>query len=214
MNLYSISFDISTSNVGLALWDQKGKLVELKHVELKIDKNIPEQDRYLNRADIFEEYIKNFKLRVENEYDAIIENIFVEAPLSNTPKNINTTAKLLGFNGIACFILYKIFHKAPKLISVYESRKLTLLDLIKYTKKRNGTIKETLSFPKNVDKKYYIWKKVSKLEPEIKWFYTRNATLKSSSFDMSDAYIVGISGLIILEIISQNQWKERYYNIE
>lgn len=198
---YSWSLDISTTNVGAALWDENGKLVELKHLELKVDSSIPQEERILVKADIFAKYICEYEKRVKERYGAKIENVFVEAPFSNTPKNINTTAMLLGFNGIARYILYKQFGKQPYLITVYQSRKIFCPELVKTTKKRNGEIKETLSFPKGVDKKEYIWKKVSKLEPNIQWFYTRNNTLKSSSFDMSDAYCVGYSGLKVFGII-------------
>ena len=40
----------------------------------------------------------------------------------------------------------------------------------------------------NIDKKTVIWEKVSDLEPQIDWQYTRNATLKAENFDMTDAY--------------------------
>lgn len=195
------SLDISTTNVGMALWNQDGQLVELKHLELKVDRSIPEEERYLHKAKIFKEYVIDYKEKILNKYNAKIKNIFVEAPLSNTPVNINTTAKLLSFNGITCYILNEIFEKPPYLISVYQSRKLFCPELVKTTKKRNGQIKETLSFPKNVDKKEYVWKKVSELEPDIKWFYNRNGKLKKESFDMSDSYVVGYSGLKVLGII-------------
>ena len=198
---YSWSLDISTTNVGMALWYESGELVELKHLELKVDRSIPEEERYLHKAKLLKEYIITYKSRVKDLYDAEIGNIFVEAPLSNTPVNINTTAKLLAFNGIACYILNEIFDKPPYLITVYQSRKLFCPELIKTTKKKNGQIKETLSFPSGVDKKEYIWEKVSKLEPQIEWFYTKNGTLKSQSYDMSDAYAVGVAGLKVIGTI-------------
>jgi hypothetical protein len=210
---FSWSLDISTTNVGMALWNEEGELVELKHLELNVDKSVPEEDRYIYKANLFKTYIKDFKERILKEYDAELTNIFVEAPLNNTPVNINTTAKLLGFNGIACYILYEVFKQPPYLISVYQSRKLTLLDIIKKTKKKNGEIKETLSFPKGIDKKHFIWERVSKLQPEVNWFYTKTGKLKNSSYDMSDAFLVGIAGLLVMEIIDLNSWKEKYYSV-
>ena len=198
---YVWSLDISTTNVGMALWYESGNLVELKHLELKVDRSIPEEERYLHKAKLLKQYIIGYKARVKEKYNADIVDIFVEAPLSNTPVNINTTAKLLAFNGIACYIIDEIFDKPPYMISVYQSRKLFCPELVKITKKRNGDIKETLSFGKNVDKKHYIWNKVAELEPKIDWFYTRNGTLKGSSYDMSDAYAVGVAGLKVLGTI-------------
>lgn len=210
---YSLSLDVSTTNVGISLWDEMGNLIELKHLELKSDKDVPIEDRYIYKTNLFLNYFIDFKKRIEIQYCAKIENIFVEAPLSNTPKNINTTAMLLGFNGIVCYKLYELFNIIPKKISVYESRKIFLFDYVKVTKKRNGEIKETLSIPKNIDKKLLIWEKVSKLEPQINWFYTRNNTLKNSSFDMADSFVVGICGLIGIGLINYNDWKEKYLEV-
>lgn len=204
MKNYSLSLDVSTTNVGVALWNENGKLEELKHLELKIDKGIPIEDRYVYKSNLFRDYLISFKNRVESEYNCIVDNIFIEAPLSNTPKNINTTAMLLGFNGIASYKIYEIFGFIPKKITVHDSRKIFCPEFIKTTKKRTGEIKETLSFPKgwkNKEKKEYIRTKVAKLEPHIEWFYTRNNTVKDTSYDMSDAYCVGYSGLKVMGII-------------
>lgn len=197
---YSWSLDISTTNVGTALWDENGKLVELRHLTLETNKSIPEEVRYLDKAKMFKEYVILFKDRAEKQYNCIIENIFVEAPLSSTPVNINTTAKLLGFNGISCYILNEIFGVPPYLISVYNSRKIFCPELVKITKVK-GKIKETLSFPKDVDKKVYIWNKVAKMEPQIKWIYKKTGEIKETSFDLSDSYAVGFAGLKVLGIV-------------
>lgn len=211
-NKYSLSLDVSTTNVGIALWNEKGQLVELKHLELKVDKDTPTDDRYIFKTNLLKDFCNKYKNKIENEYDAIIDNIFVEAPLSNTPKNINTTAMLLGFNGIACYKLYEIFNIIPKKISVHESRSIFCPEFIKTKKKRNGDIQKTLSFPKgwkNGEKKEYIRSKVEKLEPQIKWFYTKNNTINPKSYDMSDAMCVGHSGLLIMEIIKEDEFKKK-----
>jgi hypothetical protein len=33
-----------------------------------------------------------------------------------------------------------------------------------------------------------IWEHVAKQEPQIKWLYTKNNTLKKENFDQADAY--------------------------
>jgi hypothetical protein len=201
MRQFSWSLDISTTNVGMALWDEDGNLVELKHLQLKIDRNVPVEDRDVVKADLFKDYVVNFKNRIKEEYGAEIENIFVEAPFSNTPKNINTTALLLGFNGMARYVLFEVFGVPPLKISVYDTRKIFLPEFYKYNKKLK---KRVLSFPKgwkSKDKKEYIRKKVSELEPDLSWNYTRTGTIKETSYDMSDAYAVGFAGLKVLETI-------------
>lgn len=204
MDKYFISLDVSTTNVGMAVWNGDGKLVELKHLELKIDRKIPAEDRYIYKANLLRDYLKKYKTYIEQDLQGEIEDVFIEAPLSNTPKNINTTALLLGFNGIACYKIYEIFQIIPRKITVYESRCIFLPEFIKETKKRNGEVKRTLSFPKgwkNKEKKEYIRQKVAELEPQINWFYTRNNTIKDTSYDMSDAYAVGYAGLKAYELI-------------
>lgn len=202
MENYIWSLDVSTTNVGCALWNDSGKLIELKHLELKNDKTISVEDRDIRKADVFKEYCLQYKEYVESTLNGKITTIFIEAPLQNTPVNINTTALLLGFNGMARFALYEVFGIVPKKISVHDSRKLFLDELVtvKYVK---GERKETLSFPEEYrdNKKIYVWEKVARLEPQILWFYTKNNTLKDGCFDMADSYAVGVAGLKLMNIL-------------
>jgi len=111
---------------------------------------------------------------------------------------------LLGFNGMARFVLYEIFNIVPEKISVHDSRKLFLDELVtvKFVK---GERKETLSFPEEYrdKKKMYVWEKVARLEPQIEWFYTKNNTLKDMCFDMADSFCVGIAGLKLMGILKK-----------
>lgn len=198
---FSWSIDVSTSNLGSALWDENGELVEVRHLVLKTNKDIPEEVRYLDKAKVFKEYVLKFKEEVEKTYECRIENIFVEKPLQNTPVNIDTTAKLLAFNGIVCYILDDVFGKAPFLIEIYIGRKLFFPEHVN-RKKVKGEIKETLSLPKDVDKKHYIWEKVARLYPNIVWHYKKDGiTIKESSYDISDSIVTGLAGLKVVDII-------------
>ena len=199
---YIWSLDISTTNIGMALWDDKGKLIELKHLELKTDKNTPVENRDIYKAEIFKKYILEYKEYVATKYLGEIVHVVVEEPLGGS-NNANTVSLLFGFNGICRYILYTIFGQYPMKISVYESRKLFCSELVKTTYVK-GEKKETLSFPPEYrkEKKLYIWKKVCNLEPQIKWFYKKNGVdPKPMCFDMSDSYAVGFAGLRKLEII-------------
>lgn len=201
MEKYIWSLDISTTNIGSALWDIDGKLIELKHLELKTDKNVLVEDRDIHKAEIFRKYAIEYKERILNELNGEIEHIIVEEPLGGS-NNANTVSLLFGFNGICRYILYTIFNKYPKKISVHQSRKLFCPELVKVSYKKGEKI-ETLSFPDKYkkEKKLYIWEKVCKLEPQIEWFYKKNSTEpKDMCFDMSDSYAVGFAGLKILGI--------------
>lgn len=208
------SLDISTTNVGSALWDSSGRLIELKHLELKLKKSDEEdvENRDIRKAIMFAQYCSDYKHRVENELFGNIVKIFVEAPLQDTPKNINTTALLLGFNGMARLVLYQIFNIMPDKITVHDARKSMLVDLVHAVRKKDKMV-DVLSFPKDVDKKHYIWEKVSKLEPQINWFYGNKGNFKTINYDMSDSYVVGIAGLIKSHIISKDDWKNKYSKI-
>lgn len=198
---YFLSLDISTSNVGVALWDEYGDLVELKHLSLKINrKDYDPEYRDLIKCDLFEDYFLKYKEHIENYLDGYVDKIIVEAPLPNTKININTTSLLLGFNGMARRDLYKIFNIMPIKLTVHEIRKIFCNEFIVRKKnKKTGKIEETLSFPKGWkanEKKRYIWEKVTKLEPDVKWFYKKDSSEpKDICFDMSDAYACGYAQL-------------------
>jgi len=199
---YIWSLDISTTNIGMALWDDKGKLIELKHLELKTDKNTPVENRDIYKAEIFKKYVLDYKEHVLNVHNGIVEHVIVEEPLGGS-NNANTVSLLFGFNGICRYILYSVFGMYPMKISVYESRKLFCDELVKVSYVK-GERKETLSFPLEYrkEKKLYIWEKVCNLEPQIPWFFKKDGeTPKPMCFDMSDSYAVGFAGLKKLEII-------------
>jgi hypothetical protein len=204
MGNYIWSLDISTTNIGMALWDDNGNLIELKHLELKTDKNVDVENREIYKADIFKNYVLEFKEHVFNDLNGKIIHIIVEEPLGGS-NNANTVSLLYGFNGICRYILYSIFDVYPKKISVYDSRKLFCSELV-HVEKKKGVEVEVLSFPKEYikDKKLYIWEKVSKLEPQIEWFYKKDSDKpKDMCFDMSDAYCTGMAGLKMLGILKR-----------
>ena len=210
MENYIWSLDISTTNIGMALWNSNGKLIELKHLALTIDKkkNVSVDDRDIYKAEIFRDYVLEFKERILNELNGVVSHIIVEEPLGGS-NNSNTVSLLFGFNGISRYILYTVFGIYPTKISVHNSRKLFCSELVHPSRKRNkktGLMEdsETLSFPIEYrnDKKLYMWEKVCKLEPQIEWSFKKNGvTPKDMCFAMSDRYAVGFAGLKQLGII-------------
>jgi glycerol kinase len=202
MEKYIWSLDISTTNIGCALWNKNGKLIELKHLELKLGKDIPVEDRDMHKAEIFRKYVEDYKERIKHELNGEITHIVVEEPLGGS-NNANTVSLLYGFNGICRYLLFRIFDVYPKKISVYDSRKLFCPELV-HLEKKKGEMVEVLSFPPEYikEKKLYIWKKVCTLEPQIEWFYKKDSNEpKDMCFDMSDSYAVGIAGLKQLGIL-------------
>lgn len=186
-----LAYDISTSTIGEAVFTSEGKLARLSHLKLKNRKEVEPGHRFLDKAATFREYVS--QQIVDRFSDSLahegIEAIFIEEPLI-TSNNPNTAALLHKFNGVCSHILYETFGVLPTFISVHEARKLFCPELIRY---KRG--KEVLSFPDEIDKKEYLWRKVDKMERGIEWEYNRNQQLKKECFDMSDAYVVGRAGL-------------------
>ena len=202
MEKYIWSLDISTTNIGSTLVNMKGKLIELKHLELKLGKDIPIVERYIHKSEIFRKYVEDFKKRILNEFNGEITEIILEEPLGGS-NNANTVSLLYSFNGICSYILYKAFNIYPKKISVHESRKLFCPELV-HLEKKKGEMVEVLSFPPEYikEKKLYIWKKVCKLEPQIKWFLKKDSNKpKDMCYDMADSYCCCYSGIIKFNLL-------------
>lgn len=197
--LFYLAFDISTTNVGMSIFSDKGKLMALRHLKLKTGKNIPEYQRYIVKSLLFKDFIKEWKKYIENDLNGEVGGLFVEEPLIMS-NNSFTSALLQKFNGISCYILYDIFNIAPELITVHDSRKGFCPEFVSIKYKKGQKI-ETLSFPKDIDKKVYIWEKVNKIENKIEWLYDKKGNLAKESYDLSDSYCVGYSMLKIKGII-------------
>jgi hypothetical protein len=197
-NFY-ISFDISTTNVGMSIFSSVGKLIALKHLKLTTDKKIPEYQRYIAKSILFKEYIENINKYIKNDLGGEVIGIYVEEPLIMS-NNSFTSALLQKFNGICCYLIYDIFDVVPELITVHDSRKVFCPEFVNVKYKKGEKI-ETLSFPKDIDKKQYIWEKVNKIEKNIEWLYNKKGDLAKESYDLSDSYCVGYSKLKMNGII-------------
>ena len=175
-----LGLDISTKTIGWSLFDiQTKELLELTHFSPVI-KPKPEDkiEELILKAKGFEEKLAGYK-------GLGIAKVIIEEPLLNS-NNIWTVGVLLRYNSMITKSIYDILGIVPNFISTYESRKNAWPDLIQ----KNDKDKYVLfgGLPKTIDKKEIIWKKVSDKEPQIKWLYTKNNTLKKECFDMSDSY--------------------------
>ena len=176
-----LGLDISTKKIGWALFDmQTAELLELTHISPrpKVDKEEDKLKELLLKSEIFAEKLKEYK-------NLGIVRVVIEEPLLNS-NNVYTIQTLLRFNSFVFKEIYNILGIVPEFISTYNSRKFAFPDLVKENDKKKFVLFGGL--PKDVDKKMIIWEKVAKREPQIKWLYTRNNTLKKENFDQTDAY--------------------------
>ena len=188
-----LGLDVSTKTIGVALFDEEGKLWELTHVTPKV-KPQPKikLEELFRKVDIFERYLTKY---IELDIDRVV----IEEPLLSS-NNVYTVATLLRFNGMISKVTEEVLGVTPEFISSNDARRYAFPELEQvrthdkkgnpYNEKQMKNKKPVLfgAYPWDVDKKMVIWEKVAELEPHIVWEYTRNNTLKKENFDMTDAY--------------------------
>jgi hypothetical protein len=198
---FVLALDVSTSTIGIALFEDMGRIGELKllhHVSPKV-KPKPENkmEELFRKVEIFEqEFLTHYS-------DFGITRVIIEEPLLQS-NNVYTIATLLRFNGMISKSVYDTIGVVPEFISSYDARKYAFPELMAIRKfKKDGTPLLEKVIAKNtpvlfgdyafdVDKKYVLWEKVAELEPQVTWFYDKNNKLKKETFDTSDAYVAGI----------------------
>lgn len=175
-----LGLDVSTRTIGWAIFDIKTQdLLELTHFS-PIIKPKPEDkiEELLLKVDAFEEKLKGY-------VNLGIVKVIIEEPLLNS-NNVWTVGILLRYNSMITKSIYDILGIVPNFISTYNSRKYAWPELVQQNDKGKYVLFGGL--PKDIDKKEIVWKKVSDKEPQIKWLYTKNNTLKKECFDMTDSY--------------------------
>ena len=175
---FVIGLDVSTKTIGVALFTEDAKLVELTHISPKA-KPLPvtKTEEIMKKADLFAEFI--------SKYDGIkITKVVIEEPLLRS-NNLYTVAILLRFNGIITKIIYDKFGIVPTYISTYEARKNAFPELMRPNAKKNIVLFG--DYPTDVDKKKIVWELVDQLFDGVEWLYGKQQNLRKENFDMSDA---------------------------
>jgi RNase H-fold protein (predicted Holliday junction resolvase) len=175
-----LGLDVSTRTIGWALFDMiSGELLELTHIS-PVPK--PKEDNKIKELFLKSEI---FRQKLDEYKNLGITKVIIEEPLLNS-NNVYTIQTLLRFNTLISKEIYNTLGIVPEYISTYNSRKNAFPELVKENDKKKFVLFGGL--PKDIDKKMIIWNLVAQKEPQIKWLYTKNQTLKKENFDMSDAY--------------------------
>ena len=166
----TLGLDISTSCIGVSIFDEDEKLMVLNCIKLK-------GDNLFEKMDEFIAFMEN------NQYDAFkIKNLAIEEPLKvfkGRFSNANTIQILTAMNFMVSFWCYKNYNLIPTHWNVQTVRKMAFPDLVLPQKEEN--------------KKQKVWEKVMEREPQINWIYSkRTHKLITENFDMADAYAVGL----------------------
>lgn len=169
----TLGLDVSTSCIGLSIFDEDGKLMSLNHIKL-------------DGENLFEKMNSFICFMEENEYDKFrIKYLAVEEPLKAFKgkfSNADTIQKLTAMNYMVCFWCYKNYELTPTHWNVQTIRKIAFPDLLLPKKETN--------------KKHKVWEKVMEREPQINWVYSkRTHKLSTENYDMADAYAVGLCNI-------------------
>lgn len=179
----NLALDISTSITGTSLVSDAGKLISGLDINLKKVKNTPgSEDILFKKADLIGEYFKTL---------TGVKNVVIEEPLSNGPNRF-TTNMLIRFNGMVSLLAQQILGVVPVFLSVHEVRSLVCSEFLRIGPKN----KVTLSFPAKIDKKVYIFNKVSRWFPDYEWKMNKKGELADGCLDISDSIAVNIAHLI------------------
>lgn len=184
-----LALDVSTKTIGVAVFDETKTLFKLDHLSLKETSKNDYEVIYLKKKQ-FDNFLIDHIKPLEIDY------CFVEEPLYNTgmARSRLTNNLLIGFNMLICDSVYNCLKIVPQHISVYDARKNFFPEYVNKKKVKNE-LKEVFSFPKELDKKQEVWKKVAQLEPQVRWVYSKSGELKKENFDMADAYVVAVAGI-------------------
>lgn len=171
-----LGLDISTSVVGVSLFNDSYVLQELSYIKFK------------NGTNLFfklKEFIDFFELK----YNKLnITHIHIEEPLKAFKgkfSNADTIQKLTQINAMISGYLYIKYNIQPLYFNVNTARSIVFPDL---------------HIPKShPNKKHLIWEAVMKAEPKITWLYSsKTHALRDVNFDMCDAWVAGMAGILML----------------
>lgn len=167
-----LGLDISTTVVGISIFDEEYKLHELSYVQF---------GKKLSLFEKLDEFINHFEKYSNLKFTAIS----IEEPLMKFAgkfSNAQTIQKLTQMNAMISGYLYRNFNIEPFYYNVQSARKLAF---------------PNLSIPQShPNKKYLIWEAVMKLEPHLNWKYTKTGKLDDTNFDMTDAFVVGMAHIV------------------
>jgi len=180
-----LGLDISTSCTGYCVLELKNKkitLVEADAIKLKSGKDLYEKAAILsNRLNCVVEKFKPSKIVVE-------ENLQSFRPGLSSAKTILSLAK---FNGISCYLAYKITGITPLSINVTKARSLCGLKISR--KSGVDTKTQVLDFVK----KHPTFLKFKWPTKTLKNGPRKGMTIEDPScFDIADAAIITLSSLI------------------
>ncbi|MEK6882434.1 MAG: hypothetical protein AABY22_22630 [Nanoarchaeota archaeon] len=169
-----LAFDISTAAIGVALLNADGTLHSLDVIDLsKIKTGL------FDKAAIVKVYLTKIKLNYK------INNVYIEEALVKMRRGKSTAATistLLKFNGICSYIIEEVLSIKPVFILAPHARKVCGMIVTKQEKKRIGI------------KPIVMNHVISLLGSQFEITRTRTGSVKSTTYDRADSYILALAG--------------------
>ncbi len=193
-----LALDVSTSNIGISLWDYDGKLLSLNHISPKIKNSNDEQhENLIKKAKLVVDYIS------ENYSD--LREIVIEEPLKSAV-TLDVAALLNFFAGMICFGLKSKFPSTKiRYIHIDMCRRFGLPELLAKLNEKSKQATLFSNIPKTIEgvkineyRKEIIMYLVAKRFPEIIWTLNTNMTIDDKNYDRADSIVVGMAYLNIL----------------
>ena len=193
-NNYILGLDISTTNIGIAVFKDLGSSGELLAAT-----RIAPKSRVKTDNSEFELVLKaqGFRTYIEENYGHLnIKELVIERPMIRS-NNANTVGTLMFFNGMISLIAAELFNVEPKYIESGEARQFGLPETNGYrvsektgktskTKTRFGCLPTKIGDEK-IDKKLVVLHQVAKRYPSINWRLNNNMSLATDNCDIADA---------------------------
>ena len=169
-----LGLDISTSCTGVCILDQDNNLVVLDSIRLDKCKD------FFDKCATVKNYLDILNKLHNIQYIFIEQDLQAFRPGLSSAATINTLAR---FNGAVTFMAYQTFMTRPDLINVTKARSAVGIKI--NHKDKSKTTKE----------KIFDW--VSG-EIDFDWPKKKTGAVKTSCYDMSDAYVICSAGINLL----------------
>jgi len=169
-------FDISSVTIGWCALDNDGSFVDIGYLDLKKEKDL------YRKIKIFIEFVEYIGFAPNTDI-----RIFIEETLKAFAVNrsmAGTICKLQRWNGMICALLYLFTNVEPILIMPTSARKFAGITVPKHIKGKQT--------------KQFILDHVKSLNiiPPERWGTKRTGNPTDWSYDMADAYVVALGGLL------------------
>lgn len=186
-----MGLDVSTSCVGISIFNEDGGLLELTHANPSHDyKTLNQMEDLHYKAVILKDFFIEKKWHLTR-----IKKIIIEEPLMGAQGTTHVAAMLNQFHGLFYAKLKEVFNDSVKIyyINEYEARLSAFPELSAYDNKKQKnilwrTVPQKIGEVRIKDyRKMLILLLTAQRYPEISWGLNNNKAINGKNYDMADS---------------------------